>query len=410
MAGARVLYLSYDGMCDPLGRSQVLPYLIGLAARGHKISLISFEKPNRSASERAEISRACGDACIDWYPLAYHKRPPVFSTLYDVVKMSRLAAILHREQQFQLVHCRSYIAALVGLRMKRRADVPFVFDMRGFWADERVDGGIWRLSNPLFRIVYRYFKRREREFLDEADHIVSLTEAGRAILRARRGGAIDGPPITVIPCCVDFDAFPPVSEKARIAARRELGISERGTVPVYLGSFGSWYMIDEMMSFFRIQLERDPISNFLVLTHEPRDKVLAVAERQNIPEYRLIIRAASRDEVPKFAAAANYAIFFIKPVFSKTASSPTKLAEFLALEIPMITNSGVGDVDSTLKDTGAGFAVERFEDESYRAALDHLLKFTPEMARWRATARRLFDLETGVKRYDAIYREIAVNS
>jgi hypothetical protein len=35
---ARVLYLSYGGMCDQLGASQVLPYLFGLADRGHVIS------------------------------------------------------------------------------------------------------------------------------------------------------------------------------------------------------------------------------------------------------------------------------------------------------------------------------------------------------------------------------------
>ena len=42
MAGG--LYLSYDGISDPLGQSQVLPYLKGLARLGHKIHLISFEK------------------------------------------------------------------------------------------------------------------------------------------------------------------------------------------------------------------------------------------------------------------------------------------------------------------------------------------------------------------------------
>ena len=42
-----VLYLSYDGMTDPLGQSQVLPYIIGLSKKGYKFHLVSFEKPNR---------------------------------------------------------------------------------------------------------------------------------------------------------------------------------------------------------------------------------------------------------------------------------------------------------------------------------------------------------------------------
>ena len=40
---ANILYLSYDGMTDPLGQSQVLPYLAGLSKKGFRFHLISFE-------------------------------------------------------------------------------------------------------------------------------------------------------------------------------------------------------------------------------------------------------------------------------------------------------------------------------------------------------------------------------
>src|SRR4051794_34177596 len=96
-SGARVLYLSYDGMCDPLGGAQVLPYLFGLAKLGHRIDLISFEKPERSKAERLAIGRACTEAGIRWHPLRYHKRPLVLSALYDVRRMYRLASRLHRK-------------------------------------------------------------------------------------------------------------------------------------------------------------------------------------------------------------------------------------------------------------------------------------------------------------------------
>ena len=43
----KVLYISYDGMTDPLGQSQVLPYLEGLAKKNYAITLISFEKEER---------------------------------------------------------------------------------------------------------------------------------------------------------------------------------------------------------------------------------------------------------------------------------------------------------------------------------------------------------------------------
>ena len=66
--------------------------------------------------------------------------------------MQKLSFQLHREHSFKLVHCRSYISALVGLKLQKKFGLKFIFDIRGFWADERVDGGIWNLNNPIFKI------------------------------------------------------------------------------------------------------------------------------------------------------------------------------------------------------------------------------------------------------------------
>jgi glycosyltransferase involved in cell wall biosynthesis len=393
-------------MCDPLGASQVLPYLLGLAKRGHRISLISFEKPERSTEELAAVKKDCSAAGISWYPLAYHKHPPILSAMHDVRRMRRLAERLHRDENFDLVHCRSYLPALVGLKLKRRHGLRFLFDMRGFWADERVEGGIWNLSNPLIRAVYGYFKKREGEFLAEADQIVSLTDAGKAILLARRSDPAAGPPITVIPCCTDFGAFRPITAKGRAAARRLLGISASAPVAAYLGSFGSWYMVGEMLEFFRVQLERASDAVFLVVSREPREEILASARARGIPADRLAVLPASRGEVAKLIAAADYGLFFIKPVFSKKASSPTKMGEFLALELPIVTNGDVGDVSQIMAESGAGVVVDSFDDKAYRKALDALEGFAPDLDRWRAAARRWFDLEIGIERYDALYQDL----
>jgi len=405
-ATARVLYLSYDGMCDQLGASQVLPYLFGLAERGHEISLVSFEKPERGFEERTAVQKACTAAGISWHPLPYHKRPPVLSSMYDVRRMARTAERLHAEHRFDLVHCRSYLPALVGLQMKRRHGVPFVFDMRGFWADERVDGRIWNLSNPLLRAVYRYFKRKEAEFLGEAVHVVSLTEEGRNVVLARRPNPAAGPPISVIPCCVDFSAFAAVRAEDRASARHLLGIPKDAKVAAYLGSFGSWYMVDEMFDFFRVQLERAPDSIFLIVSRDPATHIEAAAVARGVPPDKLVIRSASRSEVPTFIAAADYGLFFIMPVFSKKASSPTKMGEFLALELPMVTNGDVGDVSRIMNETGAGVVVEAFADQAYRNALADLEALAPDMQQWRKAAHRWFDLDAGIEEYDAIYRGV----
>ena len=76
----QVLYLSYDGMTDPLGQSQVLPYIVGLTKEGYSFTLVSCEKKERYVQHRKIIEQICNDNNIDWQPIFYTKNPPVLST------------------------------------------------------------------------------------------------------------------------------------------------------------------------------------------------------------------------------------------------------------------------------------------------------------------------------------------
>jgi hypothetical protein len=137
-------------MTDPLGQSQVIPYLQGLSASGHRVWLLSFEKPERYELGKMEIETLLKNAEITWLPQTYTSKPPVLSTLKDIRTMRKVAFETIAMEQIEVVHCRSYISALIGQAAKKKFGTRFIFDMRGFWADERVDGGLWKLSNPIF--------------------------------------------------------------------------------------------------------------------------------------------------------------------------------------------------------------------------------------------------------------------
>ena len=99
----RVLYLTYDGLTDQLGRSQILPYLEGLAAKGHVITIISCEKPDRFRADGESVRAMCKQAGIEWQPLTYHKRPPILSSVIDVLQMKRRAIELQRRDEGAVV-------------------------------------------------------------------------------------------------------------------------------------------------------------------------------------------------------------------------------------------------------------------------------------------------------------------
>ena len=96
-----------------------------------------------------------------------------------------------------------------------------------------------------------------------------------------------------------------------------------------------------------------------------------------------------------------------RSVFSKTASSPTKMGEMLALGLPIVTNAGVGDVEAMVMDMDCGVAIRSFEEESYVRALDRLRAMTSSNEERRRRALPWFDLEVGVDRYDQVYRNTA---
>ena len=101
--------------------------------------------------------------------------------------------------------------------------------------------------------------------------------------------------------------------------------------------------------------------------------------------------------------------FFIKPTFSKQASAPTKLVEFLGCGIPCLANAGVGDMAGILREDRVGIAVDGFDEPSLAQGVDDLLALCQDpdvRERCVASARRRFSLDEGVARYRAIYQAL----
>ena len=403
-----VLYISYDGMTDPLGQSQVIPYLQGLTIQGYRFTIISFEKAARFNELKDHIQKLLRESEITWVPLTYHKSPPVVSTLYDIYVLRRKAFELYQKHNFQIVHCRSYIQALVGLALKQKTTVKFIFDMRGFWADERVEGGLWPLNNPVYRLVYRYFKRKEKQLLQAANYTITLTHKAQEIIHQWQ--VIDTPsiPIQVIPCCVDVDLFDPEKiDKASLKVlRKELGIPADAFVLSYLGSLGTWYMVEEMLHFYKMLLNIQPNIFFLFITQDSPQQVEEICKKNNIGLEKIVINSVLRQEVPLYLSLSNWSIFFIKPMFSKQASSATKMGEIMSMDIPFITNRGWGDVELIIEEGCPTILVNVGSEEELKKGVNNLFTCRRPPRVLRQIAFERYDLQVGIQNYDKVYQDV----
>jgi len=390
-------------MTDPLGQSQVIPYLQGLSENGHDVWLISFEKPERFKLGFEEIRNILEKAEITWLPQTYTSKPPVLSTLKDIRTMRKVAFETIAKEKIDVLHCRSYISALIGQAAKKKFGTRFIFDMRGFWADERVDGGLWKLSNPIFKRIYSFFKKKEKQFLLEADAVVSLTQNAASEIHSWKG--FKDVPITVIPCCADLDLFVRPEEIRITNLKNELQIPPDAFVLTYLGSLGTWYMLTEMLEFFKTITQTKPNAHFLFLTADEPSMVFDEAEKMEIHKSQIRVKKAARKEVPLWASVGNASLFFIRPLFSKKASSPTKMGELMSLGMPLICNNQVGDVEQILRDGGNGIILNEFSESAYKKAieeLDDVLALNPQNS--IDCAYKYYSLKNGIDSYLSIYK------
>lgn len=394
-----ILYISYDGMMEPLGQSQVLSYLERLAEE-YSIHLISFEKKHDwvDRERREEVRGRITSAGIAWTPLAYHKTPTAPATAFDIAAGTFAAVHIAVRKKVDIVHARSYVPALMALTVQRVTGAKFVFDMRGFWADERVDGNLWSADGKLFRTS----KRLERTFLTHADHVVSLTYAAADEIRSFPYLRENVPTITVIPTCADLASF------------NANGHSQSNPFTVgYVGTVGTWQLFGEVLSCFRVISERRPDARLLVVNRGEHDYIRTHLRDAEISEDRVEIVAAEHKQVPAFISRMTVGTALRKPKYSQLACAPTKLAEYLGCGVPCLANRGVGDVEPIIEGNKVGIVFKDFSDEEIRSGIERMFRLLDEndiRERCVDTAWRLFSVTEGVNAYASIYESLARSS
>ncbi len=389
-----VLYISYDGILEPLGQSQVLSYLEGLTNE-RVIHLISFEKPADKKNQRLynKVSQRIENANIQWHPLTYHKQPTAIATLWDIFRAIILGLWLVLRFKLRIIHARSYVSSVAALAIKKLLGTYYIFDMRGFWVDERVDGGIWDKDSYLFRIS----KLLEKSFLLNADRIVSLTDAAVVEIKTFPYLINKSLNFEVIPTCTNLNLFKPSDGNYDSNSPFVLG---------YVGSVGVWYLFNEVLLCYKYIQEILPNAKLHIVNKGGHDYIHNCILNANIDYNNVTIEELDSAGVANAVKTMNAGIFFYKATFARKATSPTRLGEFLGCGIPCMSNSGIGDIDKTLNQENVGVVLDGFDEERIRKGVFDLLKLSndPDVKkRCRIVAKKYFSLSDGINSYNKIY-------
>ena len=396
----RVLYITYDGILEPLGESQVLNYLESLSGN-HQIHLLSFEKKEdiKNINKLNNIKKRCSSSEIQWFYITYRKS--MLGTFYNILIGVIYSIFVEIRYKKEIVHTRSYLSSLIGLVLKVLFGTKFLFDMRGLWADEKVDSGVWLRKS----ILYKVSKKLEKFFLIQADKVISLTESGIEEIKTfnyLKNREID---FEVIRTCADLSLFNPSAKKEEINNPMGDKFFRLG----YVGSVSLWYMFEEVLDFFKAVKEIRPLSIMHIVNKGEHCFIRQTLKKYSFTNEEIILETASHSQVADSMKKMDAGIFFIKPYYSKIASAPTKLGEFLAMGIPCITNKGIGDTTKIIEYKKSGILIDDFKRDSLSRGAEQLLVLKDEeniLNRCRLTAKKYFSLEEGIKKYNKVYESL----
>ena len=391
-------------MTDPLGQSQVLSYLKILSQNEFSFHIVSYEKKDRYSKYKNFVENFIKGYDIRWHPLPYSNSPPVVSTINNIRKGKKKIKELIGDHSFKIVHCRGYIASVMGEWLKKKTGVPFIFDMRGWWPDEKKEAGDW--SSWAYKPVYNYFKKRERGFFHHSDLSISLTDAGKRYITNSNLKAEDK--VDVIPTCVNFEVFPPFDPAIRTKIRESLQLPANSPVMIYSGSLGGNYRTDLVLKFFKYLLEKRPDSFFLFITHSSRELVEKEIGDSGIPQERFRQVNVAYTEVSQYLMAGDIGVVMYNLGFSVIGRSPTKLGEYWASGLKALSVKGIGDLEYLIKKyPGGGALSETLNSENdLWHAVEKVLQLPVSKDSLRQFSADYFDLDKGCSKYLDNYRKL----
>lgn len=386
-----MLYLSPNGLTEPHVASQVLPYLRSLRA-GNEFILLTLEKAGADPVARAAIEDELRLEGIESVQVPYRGWP--WGTVGNVRRMRAAIRRILARRRIDLVHARSYMPAEAARPICAARGLPLLFDLRGFHIDERVDGGQLRKGS----LIYRLLKRMEARLLRQSDACLVLTEEAKRILLRGSEFSVRPKRVEVVPCAVDLERFRPASQRAP------------GLRIAYTGSLGTFYDHRGMAKAFAMARAERPQAVLEVASLQSVEPLVAALLELGLPREAVRTRRAAPAEVPGILQQAQAGICFLKPTFSKRASCPIKVAEYLASGLPILVTAGAGDYESFVEQERVGAVVDAADTESIQQGVERWLALMDEAGiaqRCRSAAEQRYDVHRISRTYQGVYEALS---
>jgi glycosyltransferase involved in cell wall biosynthesis len=406
----KVLYCFHQSLGEPIPRLHGLAQIRALAGdRRRRFAVLCFEdrgeKPGAKKKRLLERTRRWlqegGVSCTEL--------PFLNSRWLEIPLAATCTLFLVIFRRVRILHCRSYVPAIMGLLVRSLTPTRLLFDMRGLFVDEYLLEGALREGSPKLALA-RWLERR---LLFRSDAIVVVSERFREHLLSRPDlrAKIRPERIHVIPDRVELTRFDS-SQSQRSHLREKLGWPS-GLVGVFAGSSAPWHRLDQIVEVAARVIERRDEVRLLLVTYPSAARAKSMAALAGIPEDRVACLSVTIDEVPGLLAASDFGFMFLQRHISKDVCAPIKFSEYMAAGLPVVAGGSLGDTGEWIAEEKLGILVDPDDVEETTERVLELLSSEPFRAgeireHCRVFAARELDMERTLEEYDAIYRNLDV--
>ncbi len=382
-----VLFLSFDGILEPLGYSQVLSYLIKLS-KGRNISILSIEKENDLSNyiHFQKILNITKENNINWQYVRYKKgKLKYFIVIYFFIKTIKIYYV----NKINIIHARSYISGLLSYFLKFFFRFNFIFDIRGFWIEERVEWKLW--DSKSFKFLF--FKFFEKKIYNKSDSIVVLTNDAKEIIK-KKILKKESDKIFVIPTSIEI-----------LNHNINKKIKNKEPIFTHLGSIGTRYDFLKYLKLLNIINDKYKVK-LQIINKGEHENIKQIIRTNNFENLDYHIEYVAPYKVLDHIKNSDFGIFFPINGFYLNGYFPTKLGEFLSLGIPVITSSINNHVNDIILSNNVGIIIDSVNPD-YHIILNKIKKLIDDdqlEVRCRNVAKQHFDMNNAIKKYSIIYK------
>ena len=388
----RILYITYDGLLDPLGQNQILPYILGLNSNGYKFVILSFEKDDKNILKIINLKRYLNSKDIIWVNLTF--KSGIINIFSRFLRGAITTFNLSKRYDLSGVHLRGAYPGIIFLMSFINNKV--IYDLRAFLGQSF---DCKRLPNfwPI-KFVFLYL---EKIIIKNSQGIVILDESAKDFLRKNYNYQKT---CKVIPTSTDLSNY--TFDRKTKNTKKEIKF-------VFLGGGRYPYLPIQAIKFF-IKFSNQGFRCSLDFINEKENlKIKQLIEKSGLSQKKCQVKYVEPALIPKVLSKYDCGLVFIDKGKWLSMCSPTKIGEYLAAGLHIVGLQGIHALDRLSKNY---YCADLINPQYYKGEIINLNFNSKEISenilsnerqkRSINVAKRIYDLKKANDKYLDLYKKL----